>query len=481
MQRSRTIGGEKGNPFAIIREDGALLTGFAFHVGGYEGNTVVQAVQPIFTTAEGKVRGPMLGTPVGAGIAVEARDGFAVAGLAGRGGHVLDGLEVRFMRIKDGRAALDPADTYASDWIGGLGGEAEVLLGGDGRPVIGIFGQAGVYFDALGLVQAQPAFFDPAARTTAPAGEPPRGPAGIRLRRAYELGLREELEQANTRRFGARAAYILALDRYAAQLHSPADDETATYVDSMREHFRGHEAIGMSLPATAPAEWRALHRAFIAELDKIRAERETNIERPLSTYLAQLRAEIVRLERAGDAAAADELRASFRAHPADALTREGVERTAIAGHQSGTLFLDLGEKGALLVGFEYRTGHNDGGIIGMIQPIYRTKDETSVGATYGESRGEAVRIEAGEGYAVGAINVKNGDRVDGFDIVFMRVKAGGAALDKTDTYKSEWCGGTGGGGPRTLGGDGRPVVGICGRSGAEIDGLGLVQKARPAQ
>jgi hypothetical protein len=482
MQRSRTIGGTKGHVFAIVREDGALLTGFAFHVGNYEGNTVVQAVQPIFTTAEGKVRGPMLGTPVGAEIAVEAREGYAVAGVAGRGGHVLDGLEVRFMRIKFRRAApdpaLDPADAYASDWIGGLGGDPETLIGGDGRPVVGIFGQASVNFEALGVVQAQPAFFDPAARATAPAGEPSRGSASIRLRRAYELALREELEQTNARRLGARAAYLVALDRYAAQPHN---DETATALDSMRAHLRGHEAIGMSLPATAPAAWRELHRAFIAELDKARLERESNIERPLSTYLAQLRAELVRLEKAGDSAAADELRASFRAHPADALTRGGVELTAIAGHQSGTLFLDLGEKGALLVGFEYRVSNGNGRIIGMIQPVYRTKDGTSVGESYGESRGEAVRIEAGEGYAVGAINVKNGDRVDGFEIVFMRVKAGGASLDKTDTYKSDWCGGTGGGGPRTLGGDGRPVIGICGRFGAEIDGIGLVQKAQRAE
>ncbi len=233
----------------------------------------------------------------------------------------------------------------------------------------------------------------------------------------------------------------------------------------------------MSLPATAPAEWRTLHRAFIAELDKIRAERETNIERPLSAYLAQLLAELERLEKAGDEAAADALRASFRAHPADALTRGGVERTPIAGNQSGTPFFDLGEKSALLVGFEYSSGQK----IGWIRPVYRTKDDSSAGDRYGGNRNEAIRIEAGEGYAVGAINVKNGDHVDGFEIVFMRVKAGGAALDKTDTYKSEWCGGTGGGGPRTLGGDGRPVVGICGRSGADVTGLGLVQKTARAQ
>ena len=481
MQRSRTIGGEKGNVFAIIREDGALLTGFAFHVGNYEGNTVIQAVQPIFTIAERKVRGPMLGTPIGPEIAVEAREGYAVGGLTGKGGHVIDGIEVNFMRIKDGRTALDPADTYASDWTGGAGGEAETRIGGDGRPIIGIFGQAGVNFDALGVVQALPAFFDPAAREAAPTAPPPRGPAGTRLKRAYDLALREELEQTNTRQMAARTAYLLALDRYAAKLRSPADDEILAGVEAMRAHLLGSLAIGMSVPATAPAAWRELHRAFIAELDKTRLERETNIERPFSNYLAQLQAEIVRLEKAGDAAAADELRASFRAYPADALARGGVERTAIAGHQSGTPFFDLGEKGALLVGFEYREGQMDGRIIGMIQPIYRLRDITSVGARYGESRRQAIRIEAGEGYAVGAINVKNGDRVDGFEIVFMRVKAGGAALDKTDTYKSDWCGGTKGGGPRTLGGDGRPVVGICGRSGAEIDGLGLVQKARPPQ
>ena len=46
--------------------------------------------------------------------------------------------------------------------------------------------------------------------------------------------------------------------------------------------------------------------------------------------------------------------------------------------------------------------------------------------------------------------------------------------DPDDGYLSPWFGGRKGGGPRLLGGDGTPVAGIRGRSGADLDAIGLV-------
>ena len=55
------------------------------------------------------------------------------------------------MRVKG--AALDPEDAYQSDWIGNSSGRDNVKMGSDGKPVIGIYGRAGLDLECLGLVQ----------------------------------------------------------------------------------------------------------------------------------------------------------------------------------------------------------------------------------------------------------------------------------------------------------------------------------------
>ncbi len=79
---------------------------------------------------------------------------------------------------------------------------------------------------------------------------------------------------------------------------------------------------------------------------------------------------------------------------------------------------------------------------------------------------------AKEGYAVGGIIAKSGNRIDGFRVVFMRLD--GDRLDTTDSYESEWFGGRGGGGETLLGGTGNLVIGLHGQQGADLDGVGLV-------
>jgi hypothetical protein len=55
----------------------------------------------------------------------------------------------------------------------------------------------------------------------------------------------------------------------------------------------------------------------------------------------------------------------------------------------------------------------------------------------------------------------------------MRVK--GRALDRSQTYQSDWFGGEQDSVPTQLGCDGNPVVGMFGGGGLWIKGLGLVQ------
>jgi hypothetical protein len=93
------------------------------------------------------------------------------------------------------------------------------------------------------------------------------------------------------------------------------------------------------------------------------------------------------------------------------------------------------------------------------------------------------RLPAGEiareGYAVGAVNVNASDYVVGAQLVFMRIKDDGQ-LDVNDSYMGEWMGEPAKDKPRTLTGDGSPVIGIHARRGAVIDALALVIKRQKA-
>jgi hypothetical protein len=76
------------------------------------------------------------------------------------------------------------------------------------------------------------------------------------------------------------------------------------------------------------------------------------------------------------------------------------------------------------------------------------------------------------------MTVKGGNRIDGLSVTFMRtfmrIKANGT-LDPRDSYASAWFGGTGGK-EVTLGGTGKPVIGLTGRRGLDLDALGVVMK-----
>jgi hypothetical protein len=83
-----------------------------------------------------------------------------------------------------------------------------------------------------------------------------------------------------------------------------------------------------------------------------------------------------------------------------------------------------------------------------------------------------VEVLAKPGYAVGAVVVRGSDLVRSMKVVFMRVA--GTRLNLADRYESDWIGAAGAGPEVTLGGDGSPVIGIHGGSGAALDRLGLI-------
>ena len=70
---------------------------------------------------------------------IRAPEGYAVGSITVRHGLYIDGLKLTFQRIKGN--ALDTNDTAGSDWIGNSkGGHLEKTIGGNGAPIVGIFG-----------------------------------------------------------------------------------------------------------------------------------------------------------------------------------------------------------------------------------------------------------------------------------------------------------------------------------------------------
>jgi hypothetical protein len=141
-------------------------------------------------------------------------------------------------------------------------------------------------------------------------------------------------------------------------------------------------------------------------------------------------------------------------------------------------FEDNGPSGALLVGIRYST-HQFAGrpTISSIQPLYRasaTSQTLLEGEHYGGVTGPETDSVAKPGYAVGGIKTRTGLSLNGFTLTFMKVA--GDRLDPSDSYESPFHGDSLGGSPAVVSGDGRPAVGVRGRSSKNVDALGLILK-----
>jgi S1-C subfamily serine protease len=137
---TRIMGGAFDPQFRDEAPNGGLLIGFDVGLGKFFDNDIIAAVQPFYGTATGEQPGKRYGTNFGRVVTVRAKPGYAVGAITAKAGLTMDGFSVTFMRITG--AALDPADSYQSEWIGGKGGGGETLLGGGGTPIIGIVGKS---------------------------------------------------------------------------------------------------------------------------------------------------------------------------------------------------------------------------------------------------------------------------------------------------------------------------------------------------
>jgi hypothetical protein len=136
-------------------------------------------------------------------------------------------------------------------------------------------------------------------------------------------------------------------------------------------------------------------------------------------------------------------------------------------------FRDVGTAGSVLVGVRVSYIDHGGPKVRSVQPIFRSASGQNhyLGRIHGEVVPPVTTVVARPGYAVGGLVTHTGLTLDGFGIVFMRVD--GEQLDLNDTYNSPWIGDEKGGGPGQVSSRGQLVVGIQGKSGNEMNGLGL--------
>jgi hypothetical protein len=154
------------------------------------------------------------------------------------------------------------------------------------------------------------------------------------------------------------------------------------------------------------------------------------------------------------------------------------DESAILGSHSqfDPTFREPAPAGAVLVGFDVGYGQFiKWRVVDSLRPIFRTKDQDLPGQLHGRGGQAMDKIVAKPGYAVGGIHAKTSLVVIGFSVTFMRIV--GDKLDTSDSYESEWVGGTDFNGPRegSVASDGRLVVGMIGKHGRlGCTGVGLL-------
>jgi uncharacterized RDD family membrane protein YckC len=150
---TRHVGSTAGRDYRQVRPEGAVLIGFEIGLGKAVNTEVIYALRPLFGTASGELYGDPVGlfndiregkkiirkTMVTRSTVIQAQRGYCVSGIKLRTDNLIRALSIQFMAI-DG-ARLDPKRGYASEWIGDTSDGTETVLGGKGKPVLGIFGR----------------------------------------------------------------------------------------------------------------------------------------------------------------------------------------------------------------------------------------------------------------------------------------------------------------------------------------------------
>src|SRR4029079_19440024 len=125
-------------------------------------------------------------------------------------------------------------------------------------------------------------------------------------------------------------------------------------------------------------------------------------------------------------------------------------------------FRDTAPAGGFLIGFRYstKTYANTHLVMDYLQPIYLTPAGEKLGTGYGKAPAKPLIVQAKPGYAVGGMRIRGGGVLEGYRLVFMRIR--GKLLNPTDKYDSPWLGRESRAADYPLIGDSRPIIGIHG-------------------
>jgi hypothetical protein len=136
----RPMGGAFGDKdYSEVLPDCGVLIGFNYTLKPIFDKELIDCFQPIYLTAAGEKLGAAYGNFKAAKkLTVKAKAGYAIGRMAIRGGGLLGGVNVVFMRMNGPN--LNPNDTYETGWIGHKDQPNAPFLG-DGRPIIGIHGK----------------------------------------------------------------------------------------------------------------------------------------------------------------------------------------------------------------------------------------------------------------------------------------------------------------------------------------------------
>ena len=147
--------GPQGEGRSDLPKDGAVLVGFEYNTGKWKGDPMVKSMRPLFLTTTGVVSGNGRGNPDQPYKVIKARAGYAVSGLiVNPGKERLGGFQMVFSRMQKRPIGSSEPDSYKSDWVAGEIRKGMVVLGGEGRLAIGIFGGWGADVGSIGLIVA---------------------------------------------------------------------------------------------------------------------------------------------------------------------------------------------------------------------------------------------------------------------------------------------------------------------------------------
>ena len=231
-----------------------------------------------------------------------------------------------------------------------------------------------------------------------------------------------------------------------------------TALDTLQRRLTAQNEVAKA--AAVRAERVAVAAALPKELAPKGEEEKTPAE-------STIRASTVKAVGALDPALAEKIAAAVQSK-----NHARSENSRQVGETNG--WADVPEDGGLLVGFEFfEVGKEHR--VRSLRPYFLTRQGIVAGKDRGKMENVSNKIIARAGYAVGGLLTTDGK--GDYQIIFMKIDplTGRFATDAASTYKSTWYGDKGREKPKQIGGDGRFVIGVYGKTGADCDDLGLVQ------